>query len=369
MPNEFVSQFVSNLVRDGYSVVTRNDDWIRFNAGPKKRAVQRLKDELALICHRFRLVPSRYDAKRLAFILENQDGFNEFYAMLGDDYSRGLMVKLLEYMVLGPRHIKLPLNTAGFWDNYDNVDRKYARKLGSRLVYGKPCPFNEYEIPWANEILKMEAPPGGVVSTFLLEQYAYRKGREVVAVKPGDVVIDGGACHGDTALYFAANAGKTGRVLSFELDAENLGILKANVERNRELGARITPLNMALWKHSGEKLFFESNGAATRVESKANARAVSEVKTVAIDDLVKMENLPSVDFIKLDIEGAELDALKGATECIKKFKPNLAVSLYHKWDDYLTIPQWVKSFGLGYRFYLDHFTIHHEETVLFATAR
>ncbi len=149
MPNEFVSEFVNNLVRDGYSVVTRNDDWLRFGAGPKKRAMQRLKDQLALYCHRFRLVPGRYNAERLAFILKNQDAFNAFYGMLGDDYSRGLMVKLLEYMVLGPRHVKLPLNTDGFWDNYNNVDRKFARKQGTMVIFGRPHPFNAYwECQW-----------------------------------------------------------------------------------------------------------------------------------------------------------------------------------------------------------------------------
>ncbi len=218
--------------------------------------------------------------------------------------------------------------------------------------------------------LKMNASPGSIINTFLLEQYAYRKGKEVVAVREGDVVIDGGACHGDTALYFAALAGSAGRVLSFELVAENLGIIKANAALNPELAGRISLINKALWHRSGEKFSFESNGPATHLETNGNGHAAaSQIESVAIDDLMKTEKLPKLDFIKLDIEGAEMDALKGAAESIKKYKPNLAISIYHKWEDYITIPQWIAGLGLGYRFYLDHFTIHHEETVLFATAR
>jgi hypothetical protein len=74
----------------------------------------------------------------------------------------------------------------------------------------------------------------------------------------------------------------------------------------------------------------------------------------------------SVDFIKMDIEGAELPALKGAVETIKKFKPQLAIAIYHNMEDFTAIPKWIKGLGLGYQLYLGHYTIHGEETVIFA---
>jgi hypothetical protein len=66
------------------------------------------------------------------------------------------------------------------------------------------------------------------------------------------------------------------------------------------------------------------------------------------------------------IEVEEFGVLKVAKEIIMFFKPKLAITAYHSLNDFWEIPEWLDSFGLGYKFYLRHFTIHSEETVLFA---
>ncbi|SFU68912.1 FkbM family methyltransferase [Nitrosospira multiformis] len=68
----------------------------------------------------------------------------------------------------------------------------------------------------------------------------------------------------------------------------------------------------------------------------------------------------------MDIEGAELNALKGAEDTILRCRPKLAISLYHSIDDFKTIPRYLNSPGLSYKYYLDHHTIYENETVLFA---
>ena len=68
----------------------------------------------------------------------------------------------------------------------------------------------------------------------------------------------------------------------------------------------------------------------------------------------------------MDIEGAELLALEGAIETIKKFKPKLAIATYHSLSDFVKIPNWILGLDLGYEIFIDHFTIHSEETVCFA---
>ena len=68
----------------------------------------------------------------------------------------------------------------------------------------------------------------------------------------------------------------------------------------------------------------------------------------------------------MDIEGAEPIALKGAIETIKKFKPKLAIAIYHSFDDFVNIPNWILSIDLGYEIFIDHYTIHTEETICFA---
>jgi hypothetical protein len=123
-----------------------------------------------------------------------------------------------------------------------------------------------------------------------------------------------------------------------------------------------------LWNVSGEVIDCFSNGPGTSLDQSrhVNGHESLQVTTISIDDLVKVKNLPRVDFIKMDIEGAELSALKGAEQTLRDFRPRLAISLYHNESDLIEIPEFINSLNLGYEFFLDHFSIHNEETVLFA---
>jgi FkbM family methyltransferase len=98
------------------------------------------------------------------------------------------------------------------------------------------------------------------------------------------------------------------------------------------------------------------------------ARVDADAMPMATIDGAAIGKLPRIDFIKMDIEGSELAALRGAEASIRRWRPKLAISLYHRPEDFFAIPAWIDSLGLGYRFYLDHYSIHHEETVLYAIA-
>ena len=87
--------------------------------------------------------------------------------------------------------------------------------------------------------------------------------------------------------------------------------------------------------------------------------------TISIDDYIKEKKIPKIDFIKMDIEGAEVAALTGAKETIIKYKPKLAISVYHKIEHYYQIPLFINSLNLNYKFYLDHFSPGRSESILF----
>jgi hypothetical protein len=127
----------------------------------------------------------------------------------------------------------------------------------------------------------------------------------------------------------------------------------------------VTIVRQPLWQTSNETVHFRFDGPSTR-QTTENGSNTKPLQTTSIDDLVMAKNLTRVDFIKLDIEGAELPALKGAEKTMRRFKPQLAVAVYHHDDDLFTIPEYLSALDLGYEFYLDHFTIYQEETVLFA---
>jgi hypothetical protein len=94
-------------------------------------------------------------------------------------------------------------------------------------------------------------------------------------------------------------------------------------------------------------------------------KSVSSISVTSLDSFVEKEKIPKVDFIKLDIEGAERNALNGMEMTIRQFKPKLAVCVYHRYDDIIVIPQFIKTLHPGYRLFLDHFYDGLTETVMF----
>ncbi len=288
------------------------------------------------------------------------------YDKLGDAESRRTLVEVTAFRALGHRKIKLSLN---------NPQHDHNLKIAEKLV----CSDEVLDIGWNGiklERMNLNAigfpielfwSPYATVIDFIEQQYACRSENGDICCEEGDYVIDGGACWGDTALYFAALAGEKGKVFSFEFLPENIAIFQKNLSLNPNLAKNIHHLPYALWSKSGESFSFASNGPGTRLTSSAG-QSECRVKTMHIDGLVGSGMAKKIDFIKMDIEGAELQALKGAEKTIKKFKPKLAITVYHDFKDFWTIPQYIDSLDLGYQFEMRHFTIHSEETLIFAKA-
>ena len=119
-----------------------------------------------------------------------------------------------------------------------------------------------------------------------------------------------------------------------------------------------------VWDKSNVKLSYLDKGPSSIVDNETKYK--NKILTLSIDDLVCNENIEKVDFIKMDIEGAESKALKGATKTIKKYKPKLAISAYHKHDDLYRLPKQILSLRSDYKFYLDYYTIIGDEIILYA---
>jgi FkbM family methyltransferase len=203
----------------------------------------------------------------------------------------------------------------------------------------------------------------------MLKQYEYRHGAIIISVSPGDFVIDAGGCWGDTALFFSSAAGNQGRIFSFEFDPENLDIFTQNMALNTGLSERIRITTLATWDNSDERFQYSANGLSTTIAPGYEQRSVQkelQVTTISIDDFVLKNNMEKVDFIKMDIENAELNALKGAAVTIREFRPTLAIAMYHKTSDFADIPYCISELTENYSYFIDHFSIHHEETIFFA---
>jgi len=98
------------------------------------------------------------------------------------------------------------------------------------------------------------------------------------------------------------------------------------------------------------------------MSSKIDSNGEDVIKIDAIDNY----KIPA-SFIKMDIEGSEYEALIGAKDTISKYHPKLAISLYHKPEDLIQIPYYIKSLCPEYRFYLRLHSYYSEELILYAT--
>lgn len=290
------------------------------------------------------------------------------YSRLADEESKMLLVKIWTFRALGHTKVKLPFNTPELWRGIANVG-KLASSLDlvdSNFLGWK---LSMFDLTSLGIPVSLYTSPAGAYIQFVSEAYQCKLASETVDARAGDYVVDGGGCWGDTALYFANKVGKSGRVFSFEFTPANLEILRKNLALNPPLENRVEIVERALWDKSQRSLEFAENGPGTKVmEGKQGVGTAKTVLTMSIDDLVAEKHLPKIDFIKMDIEGAELAALKGAEQTLRRFKPRLAVCVYHRLEDFFDIPDYLESLGLNYRLFLRHFSIHAEETVLFASA-
>jgi FkbM family methyltransferase len=295
----------------------------------------------------------------------NVENLKWVYDHLVDNESKQLLIQILAYRALGYRRVKLPLNNTNYWNYYQQADDLISGAESVDIGFNG---WRAYRLRLDKFGYPMEVfmRPGGVMTQMILQQYRCKSDEHIIEASEGDVVIDGGGCFGDTALYFAHKVGDKGRVYSFEFLPVNLMIFNRNLQLNPSHAKRIKVIPHPLWSKSGESLFVEANGPATRIKAFSNNPQAMQVETLSIDDLVKIERINRLDFIKMDIEGAELAALKGAEQSIKRFRPKLAISVYHNLQDFWEIPQWIQGLSLGYRFHLRHFTIHQEETVIYA---
>ena len=164
--------------------------------------------------------------------------------------------------------------------------------------------------------------------------------------------VDGGGYVGDTASEVIKNYPDFKRIYLVEPIAENIRIAK------RELGhlENIEFLTCGV-SNKKETLYFNEEKSFSTIYGKGT----QSVEVDTIDNIVKEK----VDFIKLDIEGAEQDAIDGARETIKKYKPILTICVYHKAEDWYKIPEKVLDMQSSYDVYLRHYMEGIFETVMY----
>ena len=171
-----------------------------------------------------------------------------------------------------------------------------------------------------------------------------------------EVFVDCGAFDGDTILEFdKQTAGKYNQIYAFECDPVNIGKLKNNVGKLNN----VEIIQKGCFSRKGILSFSNRGSGISKIEENGNF----QIEIDAIDNMISNKE---VSFIKMDIEGAELEALKGAKSVITKKCPQLAISVYHKPEDLITIPQYILLLNKNYKIYLRHYGYNSWETILYA---
>ncbi len=165
--------------------------------------------------------------------------------------------------------------------------------------------------------------------------------------------IDGGAFKGDTAELFCEVFSALDLLAAVEPDPRSYKKLCAMAESRGD--SKVIPLCAMLDERSGERVFVSSGsrGSAPDAAIPGSPKRAKEIHTPAlsVDDIVRDTLGGAVDFLKLDTEGFEMAALRGAAETLR-IRPALSVSLYHRTADIFELPLYLRKFYPNGKFYL-----------------
>ena len=178
---------------------------------------------------------------------------------------------------------------------------------------------------------------------------------DIIDVTDEEIFVDCGAYNGDTIKSYIKHFGnKYKRIIAFEADGMNYEYLKKRIRKDR-----IVFFNNAVWDKEEELCFSEDGSPGSMIDNSGKV----VVKAVSLDSIAECQE---ATFIKMDVEGAEKNALKGARKIIERNHPKLAICIYHSDQDMLEIPKWIYQNFDGYKLYIRHHFYLPIETVLYA---
>ena len=311
-----------------------------------------ISQELLNKCRK--LINKKFDKNKIEKI-ESEDNFikaliegknfNIFYDMLKEEYSKKLFEKIIRYRYM------LAFYPNSFIDNKQKIN--LSIKYGSLNIFHwglKRILFYFQKSKYPNEIENFL-----LFYIFGLKQYDVKN---IFEVKEDATIFDIGAWKGDTAYFFSKKCSNKARIYAFEPDDYAFQILE-KIKEKYKLNNVITK-NILLSNAEKEIDFISMIENTPTIKKNA----------ITIDKFVEENNFEKIDYIKMDVEGAEKNILEGSIKTIKKFKPSLAIAIYHGgklfMEDFYDIPIFIKNvINEDYEYYIRTFSPWGGETILF----
>ena len=273
------------------------------------------------------------------------ENFNIFYDMLKDNISKKFFKKATIYrymLAFYPEAFGNIKNSMHLVFKYSIVNIFYW--IFKRILFI----IQRFKYPLEIEVFI-------IFYIFGLKQYNIKN---IFEVKNDAVIFDIGAFKGDTAYFFSKKCSNKARIYAFEPDYYAFQILE-KIKNKYKLNNVIT--KNILLSNAEKEIDFVSMIENTPTIKK---------NAITIDKFVEENNIEKIDYIKMDVEGAEKNILEGSIKTIKKFKPSLAIAIYHGgklfMEDFYNIPIFIKNvINEDYEYYIRTFHSAGLETILF----
>lgn len=265
-----------------------------------------------------------------------EETFGDFIALFSFGSNRPEVIDNIKFIM--NKHTLLAPEVPVCGGEVFNLE--YAKRHSDELskAYNLLCDEQSKKVFRETTLFKLD---GDVSRLFNCETSEDEAFVNILKLKEKDSFLDLGAYNGDTVLDFIHRVKNSGRITAVEPDKKSFAKLVKNTE-----SYDIEAINAAVSNSVGEIPFSfkSSRGSSSGGDSTINA--------VSIDFLCQNRRF---DYIKFDVEGKELDAIIGGEKTIKKDKPKMLISAYHKSSDYFEIPLAVNKINPDYRIYMRHY--------------
>ncbi len=268
------------------------------------------------------------------------------YSMLGQLRQKCLGCNIVEYLDGNPSRIMdmqfIEKNRELLQETYDLLSDNESRKVMEKYVLARLS--------------------GDVSPLSKLNSRKYLYDYELLNLEEQDIVVDAGSFDGDSIREMQQYInGRLSHVYAFEPDEATFGMLKRNMGNRDDIDC----ICAGLWKVNAILNFGGSGTMSSKLE---DCETECKTKVYFLDQFLGDSK---ASLIKMDIEGAELDALAGAEKTITSVMPKLAICIYHKNEDLFSIPLYLKkitekSQNKKYRFYFRKHSHSATETVCYA---
>ncbi len=214
----------------------------------------------------------------------------------------------------------------------------------------------------------LRAPPEEQWEHFIAHVFQRQQYDEHIRIRPGDVILNGGIATGNEVALFLAYLDGVGRIHNIDpLGHRHLSPMVAPVvAHHRE---QIAVHEVAL-SDSEQRIRLPVGNAQQAIGKHRGAELAGfqtfEFDACRLDTLVAREQLNRIDLIKLDLEGAEEYVLDGMLDTVRRFRPQIALSIYHRPRHLFELPLRLMKAVANYSFFIEHYSFERWEVVLYA---